>query len=120
MTELRRNDFDSHDWAARASEALAQAKRFPPGSVRSEAIGKAGQLRVAADMKELLMSKEPNGVPKVTGGRRSETIGRVSNSESQTAPMPISGRRSIRVTESRTLSRKGAMFCVLPDPFQGV
>ena len=30
MTELMRNDFDSHDWAARAAEALALAKKLPP------------------------------------------------------------------------------------------
>ena len=36
------------------------------------------------------------------------------------SPLPISSRRSNRVTESRTLSRNGATFCVLPDPFQGV
>jgi hypothetical protein len=35
-TELTRNDLDSYDWAARASAALAQAKKLPPGSVRSE------------------------------------------------------------------------------------
>jgi hypothetical protein len=40
MTELTRNDIDSHDWAARASEALAQANKLPPGLKRSEAIGK--------------------------------------------------------------------------------
>jgi hypothetical protein len=59
MTKVTRNDLDSHDWAARASAALAQAKKMPPGSMRSEAIRKAGQLRVAADMKKWLMSKEP-------------------------------------------------------------
>jgi hypothetical protein len=59
MTELTRNDLDSHDWAARASEALARAKKLPPGSKRSEAIRKAGQLRIAAEMKNLLMAKEP-------------------------------------------------------------
>jgi hypothetical protein len=57
MTELTRNDPDSHDWVARASEA--QAKKLPPGLKRSEAIRKAGQLRVAADMKNWLMAKEP-------------------------------------------------------------
>jgi hypothetical protein len=67
MTELTRNDLDIHDWAARASEALTQAKKLPPGSLRSQAIRKAGQLRVAADMKNFLMPKEPNGVLKVTG-----------------------------------------------------
>jgi hypothetical protein len=69
MTELTRSDLDIHDWAARASEALTQAKKLPPGSLRSQAIKKAGQLRVAADMKNLLMSKKPNGVLKVTGRR---------------------------------------------------
>jgi hypothetical protein len=58
MTELTRNDLNIHDWAARASEALIQAKTLPPGLLRSQAIRKAGQLRVAADMKNLLMSKE--------------------------------------------------------------
>jgi hypothetical protein len=67
MTELTRNDLDRHDWAARAAQALAQAKKLPPGSKRSEAIRKAEQLRYAAEMKEWLMPKERNGVPKVTG-----------------------------------------------------
>jgi hypothetical protein len=47
-------DIDRHDWDTRASEALAEAKKLPPGSKRTEAIRKAGQLRVAADMKDLL------------------------------------------------------------------
>jgi hypothetical protein len=59
MPEVTRNDPDNHDWAAQASAALAQAKKLPPGLKRSEAIRKAGQLRVAADMKKWLMSKEP-------------------------------------------------------------
>jgi hypothetical protein len=54
-----RSNIDRYDWGARASEALANAKKLPPGSKRSEAIKKAGQLRVAADMKNLLMTKEP-------------------------------------------------------------
>jgi hypothetical protein len=49
----------NHDWDARASEALANAKRLPPGSERSGAIKKAGQLRIAADMKDWLTAKEP-------------------------------------------------------------
>ncbi|SIO41962.1 hypothetical protein SAMN05443247_05122 [Bradyrhizobium erythrophlei] len=57
MTELTRNDIDSHDWAARASEALAQAKKLPPGLKRSEAIRKAAHLRIAADMKNWLTAK---------------------------------------------------------------
>jgi hypothetical protein len=48
MTELTRNDLDRHDWAARASQALAQAEKLPSGSKRSEAIRKAEQLRFAA------------------------------------------------------------------------
>lgn len=60
MAKLTRDDFDNHDWAARASQALAQAKKLPPGSMRSEAIRKAEQLRVAADMNNFLMLKDPN------------------------------------------------------------
>ncbi len=67
MTELTRNELDRHDWAARAAQALAKAKKLPPGSRRSQAIRKAGQLRFAADMKKWLMPKQRNGVPKVTG-----------------------------------------------------
>jgi hypothetical protein len=59
MKPLTPNDFDSHDWDARASEALAQAKKLPSGLKRSEAIRKAGQLRIAADMKRWLTAKEP-------------------------------------------------------------
>jgi hypothetical protein len=67
MTELTRNDLDRHDWAARASRALAQAKKLPSGSKRFEAIRKAEQLHFAAEMKKWLMPKARNGVPKVTG-----------------------------------------------------
>ena len=67
MTELTRNDLDRHDWAARAAQALARAKKLPPGSKRSEAIRKAGQLRYAAEMKKWLIPKPRNGVPKATG-----------------------------------------------------
>jgi hypothetical protein len=54
----QRRSAGNHDWDARASEALANAKRLPPGSERSEAIKKAGQLRVAAEMKDWLTAKE--------------------------------------------------------------
>jgi hypothetical protein len=57
--KLTQGNADRHDWDARASEALENAKKLPPGSKRIEAIKKAGQLRVAADMKDLLMAKEP-------------------------------------------------------------
>jgi hypothetical protein len=52
------SNIDRHDWDARASEALENAKKLPPGSKRVDAIKKAGQLRIAADMKDLLMAKE--------------------------------------------------------------
>jgi hypothetical protein len=65
MTELMSNDLDSHDWAARAAEALAQAKKLPPGLKRSEAIRKAAQLRIAADMKNWLTAKRAGGVMQV-------------------------------------------------------
>lgn len=55
------SDIDRHDWNARATEELANAKKLPPGSKRTEALRKAGQLRVAADMKNLLMVKETTG-----------------------------------------------------------
>lgn len=58
MTQTHGN-IDRHDWNARALEALENAKKLPPGSKRIEAIKKAGQLRVAADMKDLLATKEP-------------------------------------------------------------
>ena len=56
--ELTQGNVDRHDWDARASEALENAKKLPPGSKRIEAIKKAGQLRIAADMKDLLMARE--------------------------------------------------------------
>ena len=65
MTELTRNDLDSHDWTARASEALIPQKSCHPD--RCNPVRKAEQLRVAAEMKKLLMSEEPKGVPKVAG-----------------------------------------------------
>jgi hypothetical protein len=61
MAELTRNNLDRHDWAARASQALARAKKLPPGSKRSEAIRKAEQFRYAAEMKKWLMPKPSEG-----------------------------------------------------------
>jgi len=55
------SDIDRHDWNARAAEELANAKKLPPGSKRTEAMRKAGQLHVAADMKNLLMVKATTG-----------------------------------------------------------
>jgi len=45
---------ESHDWDARAQEALDAARKLPHGAARSEALKKAGQLRLAADTRELL------------------------------------------------------------------
>jgi hypothetical protein len=59
MTEVTRNVVDSHDWAARASEALAQAKKFAARIETIRSYQKSRTLRVAADMKNLLMAKEP-------------------------------------------------------------
>jgi hypothetical protein len=42
---------DPHDWQARAEDALLAAQSMKPGPARSEALKKAGQLRVAADLK---------------------------------------------------------------------
>jgi hypothetical protein len=69
MTEPTRNDPDRHDWAARAAEALARAKKLPPGLKRSEAIRKAGQLRIAADMKSWLTAKRTGGVTQAGAAR---------------------------------------------------
>jgi hypothetical protein len=48
---------ESHDWNARAQEALDEARKMPQGAARTEAMKKAGQLRVAAEMKELLSTR---------------------------------------------------------------
>jgi hypothetical protein len=40
---------DIHDLAMLADEALSEALKLPSGPARSEALKKAGQLRVAAD-----------------------------------------------------------------------
>ena len=58
MKQMTQKGLHSLDWDAKASEALEQAKKLPAGSKRSEAIKKAGQLRVAADMKKLLTPTE--------------------------------------------------------------
>ena len=49
---------DRHDWQARAAEALDKARKMKPGAERTEALKKAGQLQVAADIKGYLVSKE--------------------------------------------------------------
>lgn len=48
---------DRHDWDARAQEALDEAGKMPQGPARTEAMKKAGQLRMAAELKELLTTR---------------------------------------------------------------
>ena len=48
------HDLSIHDWEARAADALAEAQAMPRGSDRNDALKKAGELRVAADIKRLL------------------------------------------------------------------
>jgi hypothetical protein len=47
----------SHDWDARATEMIAEARRMPLGQRRSDALGEAGRLRIAAEMKRWLSTK---------------------------------------------------------------
>jgi hypothetical protein len=73
-----RDNIDSHDWDARASEALANAKKLPPGSKRTEAIRKAGQLRIRHE--KLADGERASGVMQVAGAysRRSSLTHRSS------------------------------------------
>jgi hypothetical protein len=47
----------SHDWDARAAEMIIEARKMPLGQRRSEALGEAGRLRIAAEMKRWLSTK---------------------------------------------------------------
>jgi hypothetical protein len=47
----------SHDWDARATEMIAEARKLPPGQQRSDARGDAGRLRIAAEMERWLSTK---------------------------------------------------------------
>ena len=47
----------SHDWDARATKVIAEARKMPPGQQRSDALGEAGRLRIAAEMKRWLSTK---------------------------------------------------------------
>jgi hypothetical protein len=47
---------DLHDWDARGEAALEAAGKLPYGPERSEALKQAGQLRVAADVREFLLT----------------------------------------------------------------
>jgi hypothetical protein len=54
MARAPETDIDPHDWQARAEDALEKARKMKPGPERFEAMKKAGQLRVAADLKRTL------------------------------------------------------------------
>jgi hypothetical protein len=47
----------SYDWDARATEVIAEARKMPLGQQRSDALGEAGRLRIAAEMKRWLSTK---------------------------------------------------------------
>jgi hypothetical protein len=47
----------NHDWDARATEVIAEARKMPFGQRRSDALGEAGRLRIAAEMKRWLSTK---------------------------------------------------------------
>jgi len=49
---------DPHDWHSRAEQALEKARRMKPGPKRALALKKAGELRVAADLKHALRAKK--------------------------------------------------------------
>jgi hypothetical protein len=47
----------SQDWDDRATKVLAEARQMPLGPRRSDALGEAGRLRIAAEMKRWLSTK---------------------------------------------------------------
>jgi hypothetical protein len=53
----------SHDWDDRATEVIAEARKMPPGKQRSDALGEAGRLRIAAEMKRWLSTKQGRSLP---------------------------------------------------------
>jgi hypothetical protein len=57
MPRRERNDPDIHDSAIRADEAFAEAIRLPNGTARSDALKKAGRLRMAADQQGIRFAK---------------------------------------------------------------
>jgi hypothetical protein len=46
-----------HDWDARATGMIAEARKMPLGQRRSDALGEAGRLRIAAEMKRWLSTR---------------------------------------------------------------
>jgi hypothetical protein len=47
----------SHDLDARATEVIAEARKMPLGQRRSNALGEAGRLRIAAELSRWLSTK---------------------------------------------------------------
>jgi hypothetical protein len=47
----------SDDWDTRATEVIAEARKMPLGQRRSDALGEAGRLRIAAEMYRWLSAK---------------------------------------------------------------
>jgi hypothetical protein len=47
----------SRDWDARATEVIADARKMPLGPRRTDALGEAGRLRIAAEMNRWLSTK---------------------------------------------------------------
>jgi hypothetical protein len=45
------------DWDARATAVIAEARKMPLGQRRSDALGEAGRLRIAAEMKRRFWTK---------------------------------------------------------------
>lgn len=45
------------DWDARATKVISEARKMPLGRQRSDALGEAGRLRIAAEMKRWLSTK---------------------------------------------------------------
>jgi hypothetical protein len=57
MDETAQQPPVSRDWDDRATEIIAEARKMPLGSRRSDALIEAGRLRVAAEIERWLSKK---------------------------------------------------------------
>jgi hypothetical protein len=57
MDETDQQPLVSRAWDDRATEIIAEARKMPLGSERSDALIEAGRLRVAAEMERRLSKK---------------------------------------------------------------
>jgi hypothetical protein len=57
MDETAQQPSAGRAWDDRATEIIAEARKMPPGSQRSDALIEAGRLRVAAEMERWLSKK---------------------------------------------------------------